>query len=521
MGTHKGRVLVVDDHKTNRMKLALAVQNLGHEVETVEGGKECLEALRLERFDIVLLDIMMPEMDGFQVLGAIKADPALRDIPVIVISSLEETEDAVRAIELGADDFLTKSFNPVLLKARVGAGLERKRLRDKELEYLHQVDRLAAASGVVEGKEFDPARLGLDDIAARDDRLGNLARVFLQMAGEVYRREQNLRKQISLLKGGFLLLILGACWGLIPSLSRIIMVDGLHPLGVAFWTLGLSAVLMIITSALTGHYPGTSRPQLRRYLILGLVGGVLPQLFLFWAATSVPAMIIAIIVAAKSFMVFLLAASMGLEAPSLKRFIGLSLGLGCVVLIMVPGSKSTGIANWIWILITLAVPLCYAVEDIVVAALPNDDVDILGAATGITIAAALILMPVTLATGSFISPADAIAGYGWAFLLIAALSAFTTVLLIYTIRTTGAVFASQAGYSMTAGGILWSVLLLNEQMTLWVWAALACLISGLALVMPKQGDHPEDASRGADAMAPRSVAAGGSADDVRERISRF
>ncbi|MCB2129801.1 MAG: response regulator [Rhodobacteraceae bacterium] len=495
MGKQQGRVLVVDDHKPNRMKLALAVRNLGHEVETVEGGKQCLEALRRERFDIVLLDILMPEMDGFQVLGEIKADPALRDIPVIVISSLDETDDAVRAIELGADDFLTKSFNPVLLKARVGAGLERKRLRDTELEYLHQVDRLAAASGIVEGKGFDPARLGLDDIAARDDRLGNLARVFLEMAGEVYRREQNLRMQISLLKGGMLLMLLGASWGLIPSLSRIIMVDGLNPLGVAFWTLGLSATLMIGASVLTGRYPSRGAEEVKRYLILGLVGGVLPQIFLFWVAASVPAMIIAIILAAESFIVFVLAASMGLEAPSLKRFVGLSLGLGCVVLIMVPGSEVTGVDNWVWILVALAVPFCYAIEDIVIAALPERDVDILGAATGITIAAALILAPVTLATGSFISVDEALAGYGWAFLMIAGLSAFATVLLVYTIRTTGAVFASQAGYAMTAGGILWSVLLLDEQMTLWIWAALACLISGLVLVMPKQDETTEAGSQ--------------------------
>ncbi|SPH17105.1 Response regulator PleD [Defluviimonas aquaemixtae] len=503
MTERHGRVLVVDDHKTNRMKLALAVQNLGHEVETVASGAECLASLRRDRFDIVLLDIVMPEMDGFQVLAAIKADPKLRDIPVIVISSLEEMEDAVRAIQLGADDFLTKAFNPVLLKARVDAGIERKRLRDKELEYLHQVERLAAASGIVEGKDFDPARLGLDDIARRDDQLGNLARVFLQMAGEVYRREQNLRQQISLLKGGFLLLLLGATWGLIPSLSRIIMLDGLHPLGVAFWTLSLSAALMIVTSLLTGRYPQASWPPIRHYLILGLIGGVLPQIFLFWAAESVPAMIIAIILAAESFIVFVLAASMGLEAPSLKRFIGLSLGLACVALIMVPGSEESGVAGWIWILVTLAVPLCYALEDIVIAALPDSEADSLGAATGITIAGALILAPATFATGAFISPAEAIAGFGWAFLLIAALSAFSTVLLIYTIRTTGAVFASQAGYSITAGGILWSVLLLNEQMTIWVWAALACLVSGLALVMPKQIDHEDDLDQRA---APAQIA---------------
>ncbi|MCC0065255.1 MAG: response regulator [Defluviimonas sp.] len=489
MQTSQGRVLVVDDHKPNRLKLALAVKTLGHQAESVGSGEECLEALRAEAFDMVLLDIVMPGMDGFQVLEQIKGDSALRDIPVIVISALDEMEDAVRAIELGAEDFLTKNFDPVLLKARVGAGLERKRLRDQELEYLRQVDRLAAASGIVEGKDFDPARLGLDDIAARDDRLGNLARVFLGMAGEVYRREQNLRKQISLLKGGFLLLLLGACWGLIPSLSRMIMLDGLNPLGVAFWTLGFSAAIMSAVSVLTGRLPETSWPAVRRYLLLGLIGGVLPQLFLFWVASQVPAMIIAIVLAAESFIVFILAALLGLEAPNFKRFIGLSFGLACVVLVMVPGSDGSGVSSWLWILATLAVPLFYAVEDIVIAALPEEGTDVLAAATGITLAAAGLLMPVTLVTGSMIWPAEALSTYASPFLLIAGLSSFSTVLLIYTIRTTGAVFASQAGYSMTAGGILWSVILLNEEMSVWIWSAIACLISGLALVMPKQAEQ--------------------------------
>ncbi|WP_413873884.1 response regulator [Albidovulum sp.] len=488
MRSERARVLVVDDHRPSRMKLALAVENLGHGAESVDSGTACLAALRASRFDMVLLDIVMPEMDGFEVLAAIKDDPDLRDIPVIVISSLDETEDAARAIELGADDLLTKNFSPVLLKARVGAGLERKRLRDQELEYLHQVDRLAAASGIIEGKDFDPARLGLNDIAERDDRLGNLARVFLTMAGEVYRREQNLRKQINLLKGGFLIMLLGICWGLIPSLSRIIMTDGLHPLGVAFWTLGISAAIMLVLSVVTGQLPVMNWPSVRRYLVLGLFGGVVPHLFLFWVAGHVPAMIIAIVLAAESFIVFILAAVLGLEAPNLKRFIGLSFGLGCVVLIMVPGSDGTGVASWVWIAATLVIPLCYAVEDIVVAALPESGTSVIGTTTGFSLAAAAILMPVTLISGSMIPASVALTQYGLPFLLIAGLSSFSTVLLIFTIRTTGAVFASQTGYAMTAGGILWSVLLLNEQMSIWIWAALACLVSGLALVMPKEAE---------------------------------
>lgn len=490
----EGRALVVDDHKTNRIKMEMAVRNLGLEVECAANGVECLETLRARDFDIVLLDVVMPEMDGFEVLGAIKADPSLRDIPVIVISSLEEIEDSVRAIELGAEDFLTKPFNPVILKARLGAGIERKRLRDKELEYLRQVDRLAAASEVIERKDFDPARLGLEDIAARDDQLGNLAHVFLGMAGEVYRREQMLRNQINLLKGGFLLLLLGVVWGLMPSLSRIIMVDGLNPLGAAFWTLVISAAMMIVVSVATGRYPRLSGSAIRQYLILGLFGNALSQLLLLWSASHVPAMLISIILAVESFMVFIIAASLGLEAPSLKRFIGLCLGLACVLLIIVPGQELAGVGGWMWILLALGVPFCYAVEDIIVAALPEDGADPIATATGTVVAAALIMAPITLLSGTFIAPSVALASYGWAFALIAAVSSFSSVLLVYTIRTTGAVFASQAGYAMTAAGIFWSVLLLQETMSVWVWAALTCLVSGLALVMPKQVEEAAEAN---------------------------
>lgn len=245
---------------------------------------------------------------------------------------------------------------------------------------------------------------------------------------------------------------------------------------------------MLILSILTGRLPDRSWPSVRRYLILGLFGAVLPHLFLFWVAGHVPAMIIAIVLAAESFIVFILAAVLGLEAPNLKRFIGLSFGLACVVLIMVPGSDSTGVSSWFWIAATLGIPFCYAIEDIVVAALPAEGTDVIGTTTGFSLAAAAILMPVTLLSGSLIYPAEAMTQYGLPFLMIACLSSFSTLLLIFTIRTTGAVFASQTGYAMTAGGILWSVILLNEQMSIWIWAALACLVSGLALVMPKEAE---------------------------------
>jgi CheY-like chemotaxis protein/drug/metabolite transporter (DMT)-like permease len=504
MTTFRGKVLVVDDHATIRMKMTLAVRNLGHDVEEAPDGATALARLAQGGIDMVLLDIVMPGMDGFQVLRAMKADPALRDIPAIVISSLEEMDDVVKAIELGAEDFLTKSFDVVLLRARLNAGLERKRLRDKELEYLHQVDRLAAASQMVESRGFDPSRLGLDDISRRDDALGNLSRVFVGMASEVYLREQRLRKTISLLNGGFLLLLIGALWGVIPSLSRIIMREDISPVGVVFWTLWCSAAIMSVLSIVTGQYPGRSRADLARYALIGLIGGTLPQLTLFWVAENVPAMVISIILAVESFIVFAVAALVGLEAPSFKRFVGLSLGLVCVLFVIVPGDGALGTTSWIWILATMLVPSFYAAEGLMISSLPDAKTGSIGTTTGIIVASALFVTPLSVLSGTFIPVSELINGVGWAFLLIAAMSSISSVLSVIAIRTTGAVFASQVGYATTAGGIVWSIILLDEQMTGWILAAIACLIAGVALVMPKT--HGEEDDAGPAAKQPGTAA---------------
>ncbi len=126
------RVLVVDDNKVNRLLLARSLDLQGHRSALAENGLIALEMLRREPFDLLLLDIEMPEMDGFQVLEQLKADPKLRDLPVIVTSSVEGVANIVRCIELGAEDYLAKPVNPVLLKARIGASLEKKRLRDQQ-----------------------------------------------------------------------------------------------------------------------------------------------------------------------------------------------------------------------------------------------------------------------------------------------------------------------------------------------------------------------------------------------------
>ncbi len=126
------RLLVVDDNKINRMLLSRSLETHGHNVETAENGKEGLEKIRSGAFDLVLLDIEMPEMNGFEVLEACLNDVELRQLPIIMTSAMDELDAVVKCVELGAEDYLTKPINPILLRARVNASLEKKRLRDEQ-----------------------------------------------------------------------------------------------------------------------------------------------------------------------------------------------------------------------------------------------------------------------------------------------------------------------------------------------------------------------------------------------------
>ena len=146
------RVLVVDDNKVNRLVLGRTLEREGHAVSVATNGREALAMLRAEPFELLLLDMEMPELDGFAVLEILKNDPDLSELPVIVTSSLEGVENVARCIELGAEDFLHKPVHPTLLKARVGSSLAKKRLRDRQRqqfrqELAHQIAERSRALG--------------------------------------------------------------------------------------------------------------------------------------------------------------------------------------------------------------------------------------------------------------------------------------------------------------------------------------------------------------------------------------
>lgn len=143
---YSGNLLVVDDDAMNREMLARRLQRSGFNITTAENGRVALDLLKQQAFDLVLLDIIMPELNGFHTLEFIKADPKLRHLPVIMLTALDEVDSTVRCIEAGAEDYVPKPFNTIILHARINASLEKKRLRDQEQAYLSELQAERAKS---------------------------------------------------------------------------------------------------------------------------------------------------------------------------------------------------------------------------------------------------------------------------------------------------------------------------------------------------------------------------------------
>jgi adenylate cyclase len=166
-------VLVVDDNQDNRDMLARRLRRQDYDVLTADGGTAALTVLGARAVDLVLLDVMMPDLDGYAVLQRLKADAALRDIPVLMISALDDIDSVVRCIQLGADDYLGKPFDPILLQARIGACLEKKRLHDQERRHQRE---LAELNRTLEQRVAEQV--------AQLERLGRLKRFFSPQLAE-------------------------------------------------------------------------------------------------------------------------------------------------------------------------------------------------------------------------------------------------------------------------------------------------------------------------------------------------
>ena len=486
----QAHILVVDDNSINRKKMRMAVERLGHTADVAENGTDAVAALRARNYDAVLLDIVMPEMDGFDVLRALKRDDVLRDVPVIVISALdEETDSVVRAIELGAEDFLPKSFDPVLLKARLGASLEKKRFRDQEREYFGRIQRLTEAAEVLESGRFNPQSLDLDDLATRDDPLGRLAAVFRGMAAEIYERELKLKRAIQTLQGTFLVLAVGLVWGLTPALSRMASGLGSNPLGLAVWVNAVAAIFCLLIALYRRQMPLLRWRELLFFAAWAVLAGILQRMTTFVVTEHVEAAMLSLVVTLQGFMVFAFAAVTRLERATPRRLLGLLVGLAGVSMVLLTRFDMQAGAQNAWLLFAMVLPALFAIEALLLAGRRPEHIDVF-ASVGIMMAlSALFLTPIAHASGDLMRLGPEIGRLEVLVLLIGVVSAASLLLAFHLVATAGAVFYSQSAYAMTIAGVVWGMLLLNEELSMLAWAAFAIILVGMYLVEPKSREE--------------------------------
>jgi serine phosphatase RsbU (regulator of sigma subunit) len=227
------RILVVDDTEANRDILVRRLQRQGHQMATAENGRIALEMLGREAFDLMLLDIMMPGMNGFELLERIKADDTLKHLPVILISALNDTENMAKGIAMGADDYLPKPFNKDILNARVGASLAKKRLHDREQIYARALEREMDIAHNIQA-EFLP-----DHLPAIDGlELVSWFQPARHVAGDFYDAFElpgDGEKRIAVViadvcdKGVGAALFMAVCRSLVRALSQRILVAGGDP----------------------------------------------------------------------------------------------------------------------------------------------------------------------------------------------------------------------------------------------------------------------------------------------------
>ena len=196
--TGKAKVLVVDDEEGLRRQIGRMLERLGHVVTLARDGREALACAEREPPDLVITDLSMPEMTGHELLARLKSREQTQHVPVIVVSGDGDTESVVKCLEAGAEDHLTKPFEPVVLQARIRASLERKRMRDLEMAYLRRVAQLASAAEAVERQTYDSQILA--SLVTEGDQLGQLARVFDRMMNGIRAREQQLESRVHQLR---------------------------------------------------------------------------------------------------------------------------------------------------------------------------------------------------------------------------------------------------------------------------------------------------------------------------------
>jgi len=282
------------------------------------------------------------------------------------------------------------------------------------------------------------------------------------------------------------LLFLGTVWGLSFSLARIATLAGGTPFGITFWQSVVGGVILLAYSRARGRPLPLSPRHLRIYVIVALLGASLPNSLFYFAAPHVQAGVLSITVALIPIITYGIATTCGFERLSALRISGVVFGGVAIGLLVLPESSLPSPAAIPWVLLACCSAVCYAAENVYLSRPALADIGPVRTAAGMNIMAAAIMLPVALATGQMFLPAVPFGPLEWTIVALGVITAVAYTMFIMVINLAGPVFASQTGYLVTLGGVVWGMVLFGETHSPWVWASVATMILGLALVTPRK-----------------------------------
>jgi drug/metabolite transporter (DMT)-like permease len=290
------------------------------------------------------------------------------------------------------------------------------------------------------------------------------------------------------------LVLMGAGWGLTVPLAKIAVSGGYRHFGLIFWQFVIGAVLLAVISLVRRRPLPLGRKQLRLYLIIALIGTLLPNAASYEAARHLPAGILAVVIALVPMFAFPIALLMRVEKFGWQRLLGLSFGIAGIALLIGPDASLPTGAAAIFILLAMVTPAFYGLESNVIAKWGTYGCDPIQVLLGAEIVGALIAAPLAISTGTWIDPHVALSAPDYALILMAIIHALAYAGYVWLVGRAGGVFAAQVAYLVTGFGVLWSMWLLGETYSGFVWAAIAAIFAGIFMVQPRPNGEPLEAA---------------------------
>jgi len=285
-----------------------------------------------------------------------------------------------------------------------------------------------------------------------------------------------------------ILIVIGAGWGLTQPLSKIAVSTGHGHFGLIFWQLVIGSILMAVISALRGQGLSFHAGAWRVYVVIALVGTVVPNSASYQAIAHLPVGVVSILLSLVPIFAFPIALMLGLERFQALRLAGLVLGLCGVLLLVLPDASLPDPAMLVWIPLALVAALCYAFEGNYVAKWGIAGLHPVQVLFGASMTGAVITLPLALASDQFISPFFVWGAPEWSLILSSLIHVLAYTVYVWLVGRAGPVFAAQVGYMVTGFGVFWAVLLLGESYSPYIWAALALVLAGAFLVQPRRQD---------------------------------